>query len=49
MAQDEDSCIVYGMPKEAVRLGGVQLVSPLTDISGHILAYAQGVLKAKAA
>lgn len=49
VAQDEASCIVYGMPKEAVRLGGVQLVSPLADISGHILSYAQGVLKAKAA
>jgi two-component system chemotaxis response regulator CheB len=49
VAQDEASCIVYGMPKEAVKLGGAQLVSPLADISGHILAYAQGILKAKAA
>jgi two-component system chemotaxis response regulator CheB len=49
VAQDEASCIVYGMPKEAVKLGGVQLVSSLNDIAGHILAYAHGSLKAKAA
>ncbi len=48
IAQDEASCIVYGMPKEAVRFGGVQLVSPLDDIAGHIMAYAQGVLRATA-
>jgi two-component system chemotaxis response regulator CheB len=49
IAQDEASCVVYGMPKEAVKLGGVQLVTPLHDIAGRILAYAQGVLTAKAA
>lgn len=49
VAQDEATCVVYGMPKEAVKLGGVQLISPLTDIPGHILAYAGGQLKAKAA
>jgi len=49
IAQDEASCVVYGMPKEAVKLGGVQLVSPLNAIAGHIMAYAQGMLKASAA
>lgn len=49
VAQNEASCIVYGMPKEAVKLGGVQLVVPLNDIAGHILQYSQGLLKAKAA
>jgi two-component system chemotaxis response regulator CheB len=49
VAQDEASCIVYGMPKEAVKLGGVQVVSPLSEISAHIMAYTQGLLKAKAA
>jgi two-component system chemotaxis response regulator CheB len=48
VAQDEASCIVYGMPKEAVKLGGVQVIAPLTDIPGLIMAYAQGHLKAKA-
>ena len=35
IAQDEASCVVYGMPKEAVRLGGVDRVVPL-----HLVAQA---------
>lgn len=49
IAQDEASCVVYGMPREAVKLGGVQLVSDLREIPGHILSFARGTLKAKAA
>lgn len=49
IAQDEASCVVYGMPKEAVKAGGVQVISPLTQIPSHIMAYSQGLLKAKAA
>jgi two-component system chemotaxis response regulator CheB len=37
-AQDESSCIVYGMPKEAVALGGVDEVLPLGAIAGALLA-----------
>jgi two-component system chemotaxis response regulator CheB len=37
VAQDEATCVVYGMPKEAVKLGGVDKVLPLQDISKHIL------------
>ena len=32
MAQDEASCVVYGMPKEAVALGGVSEVVALKDV-----------------
>jgi two-component system chemotaxis response regulator CheB len=49
IAQDEASCIVFGMPKEAIKLGGAQHVLPLNAIAANILAYAQGQLKAKAA
>jgi two-component system chemotaxis response regulator CheB len=49
VAQDEASCIVYGMPKEAVKLGGVQLSVPLDEIASQILSYAKGSLKAQAA
>jgi len=49
VAQDEATCVVYGMPKIAVKMGGVQLVSSLNDIAVHIQNYAQGVLKAVAA
>jgi two-component system chemotaxis response regulator CheB len=38
IAQDEKSCVIYGMPKEAVELGGVDEVLPLSQIAGEILA-----------
>jgi two-component system chemotaxis response regulator CheB len=34
IAQDESSCVVYGMPKEAVAKGGVDEVAHLDDIAG---------------
>lgn len=37
MAQDEHSCVVYGMPKEAVRMGAVDEVVPLEKIAVKIL------------
>ena len=33
IAQDEASCIVYGMPGEAVKNGGVDKIVPLSDIA----------------
>jgi two-component system chemotaxis response regulator CheB len=40
MAQDEASCVVYGMPKEAVKLGAVERSVPLSGIAQAILAHA---------
>lgn len=37
IAQDEDSCVVYGMPREAVRAGAVEVVKPLDEIPGAIV------------
>ncbi|CAK0751544.1 protein-glutamate methylesterase/protein glutamine deamidase [Gammaproteobacteria bacterium] len=37
VAQDEESCVVFGMPKEAIKLGGVDRVVPLDAIAGIIL------------
>lgn len=37
-AQDEESCVVFGMPKEAIKLGGVDHVVPLERIAGLISA-----------
>ncbi len=37
IAQDESSCIVFGMPAEAVRMGGVQKVLPLQAIHREIM------------
>lgn len=36
-AQDEETCVVYGMPKEAIKLGGVKRIVPLQDIRLAIL------------
>ena len=40
-AQDEASCVVYGMPKEAVKHGGVQHVVTLNDMPAWLMAAAQ--------
>jgi two-component system, chemotaxis family, protein-glutamate methylesterase/glutaminase len=37
IAQDEASCVVYGMPKEAVKRGGVGKTVLLSSISREIL------------
>lgn len=37
MAQDEESCVVYGMPKEAVALGGVHEVVGLKRVGRAIM------------
>lgn len=37
IAQDEASCLIYGMPKAAVALDAVQHVLPLADIAGALL------------
>ena len=36
VAQDEESCVVYGMPKEAVKRGGVERSVPLGAIDREI-------------
>jgi two-component system, chemotaxis family, protein-glutamate methylesterase/glutaminase len=37
IAQDEKSCIIFGMPKEAIVLGGVDQILPLSQIARAIL------------
>lgn len=37
VAQDEESCVVFGMPKEAIKLGGVDKIMPLDQIPAAIL------------
>jgi len=37
IAQDEGSCVVYGMPREAVALGAVHEVLPLDQIASHVI------------
>lgn len=37
-AQDEASCIVFGMPREAIALGGADEIAPLADMSRRVMA-----------
>jgi two-component system chemotaxis response regulator CheB len=41
LAQDETSCVVYGMPKEAVKLGGVDRSLPLASVPWEIARYGE--------
>jgi len=38
VAQDEASCVVYGMPKAAVECGAVDHILPLDQIAGYVLS-----------
>ncbi len=38
LAQDEASCVVFGMPREAIQLGAVDHILPLKDMARGILA-----------
>ncbi len=37
IAQDEKSCVIFGMPKEAIEIGGAVEVLPLTQIAGAVI------------
>lgn len=41
VAQDEASCVVYGMPKEAVRLEAASRVLPLQHIATEVMTWAR--------
>jgi two-component system chemotaxis response regulator CheB len=41
VAQDEATCVVFGMPKEAIKFGGVDRVLPLSSIPAAILSCAR--------
>lgn len=36
IAQDQDSCTVFGMPRAAIELGAAKSVLPLTQIASHL-------------
>lgn len=46
IAQDEESSVIYGMPKVAAELGGAAAILPLTSIAYHLLR--GGAAKARA-
>jgi two-component system chemotaxis response regulator CheB len=36
IAQDEASCVVFGMPKVAIKVGAAMTILPLDKIAGHV-------------
>ena len=44
-AQDEASCAIYGMPKEAVALGAVHVIASLDDLPFRVLSYLSSLEK----
>ena len=42
VGQDQASCVVYGMPREAALVGAVEEVAALQDIAGRVLARLKG-------
>ncbi len=43
LAQDEKTCVVYGMPMEAVKAGVVDMVLPLNQIARKITGIVKGI------
>ncbi len=41
IAQDEQSCVVFGMPKEAIARGGAERIVPLDKVAEHLIALAR--------
>ena len=41
IAQDEHSCVVFGMPKEAIKHGGVDVIKPLDKIATEVIRLCQ--------
>ena len=44
IAQSEETCVVFGMPKEAIKLGGVDKVVPLTEIASTVMQTLSGMV-----
>ncbi|MDC7239393.1 MAG: chemotaxis response regulator protein-glutamate methylesterase [Spirochaetales bacterium] len=42
IAQDEKTCVVFGMPNEAIKHGGVDLVLPLDKIAAELIRRTNG-------
>ena len=41
IAQNEETCVVFGMPKEAIKLGAAQAVLPLEKLAAEITRHGQ--------
>jgi two-component system chemotaxis response regulator CheB len=39
IAQNEETCVVFGMPKEAIKLGAIDEILPLSQMASSIRAF----------
>ena len=47
IAQDEESSVVFGMPKEAIKLGAADVILPLNEIAAKVIAMSKHQRKVK--
>lgn len=47
IAQDQNSCVVYGMPREAINIGAAELIKPLDDIGMTIVELVESSVKSQ--
>jgi len=47
LAQDEASCVVFGMPREAIRMGAVDRVAPLDQVAAELTAMSVSTAKTR--
>jgi two-component system chemotaxis response regulator CheB len=45
LAQNEESCVVFGMPAQAIKAGAVKKICHLNEIASHIIDYANNKRK----
>jgi two-component system chemotaxis response regulator CheB len=43
IGQDQESCVVYGMPREAAAIGALDDVAPLKEIGQRVLSRLRGI------
>jgi len=49
VAQNEESCVVFGMPREAIRLGAAQKVLPLEQMAAFVESHSTEAARSNAA
>jgi two-component system chemotaxis response regulator CheB len=47
IAQDEDSCVVFGMPNEAIQRGAAMSVEPLGRMARKILEWTNAAIETR--
>lgn len=45
IAQDQNSCVVYGMPRAAVEIGAAEAIKPLSDIADTVMKFVNETAK----